>query len=97
MLTVALARLRLSGSLTAALEMTDALEGRVCSSVQVALAELIDKVGGSLTPTTLSAAVTAALDSAPSLTVQLRMRLVSDPKSVGFSPPLKRTDCSTVS
>src|ERR1700738_4782075 len=96
MLTVALARLRLSGSLAVAPLMTDTVEGEVCSSVQVELAEVTARVGGSLTLTTLKVAVTAALERAPSVTVQAGVRCVSEPKSVGFSPPLKRTDCRTL-
>src|SRR5580704_6706709 len=93
MLTVALARLRLSGSLAVAPEMTETVEGEVCSSVQVELAEVIARVGGSLTLVMVTVVVESELVSWPprvvplgSIACQVRVRVGFEPKSVGFSP-----------
>jgi hypothetical protein len=44
-----------------------------------------ESVGGSFTPTTVTVSLCGALSIRPSLTVQARTRLLSEPKSVGLS------------
>src|SRR5262249_10124295 len=97
--TVALTRLRLSGSVTDTLgdNVTNA-----CSSVKDALAATFDKVGGSLTLVTLTVEVTGVLTSTPpfavplgSIKVEVAVPAGSEPKLVGFSPALKVTESRT--
>ena len=74
--TVALARLKLSGSPTAT--APDNVTAPP-SSVKCALAATLPSVGGSLTPTTLTVSVCTALSSRPSFTVHTKARVVSEP------------------
>src|SRR5215471_2097278 len=90
--TVALATLTSSGSLTT--NVLDSVVGPACSSVYCAVVAPLANVGASLTLVMLMVDVAVPMLLPPPLsstTVQVTVRLGSEPKSVGFSPAEKVT------
>src|SRR5690242_9294604 len=93
--TVALTSLRLSGSETASVgEIVVADDGETVSDEAT-----FESVGASLTLVMVTVVVCAVLvsnEADPSLSTQVTVRVVLDPKLVGFSPAEKVTLSSTV-
>src|ERR1700693_5711641 len=90
--TVALARLRLSVSKTETLP--DRVAGVACSSVQAVSVATLESTGGSLIGVMLTvvvATVLRLLEPWPSLSIQVTVRVGSEPESVGFSLDAKGT------
>src|SRR5580704_7159878 len=94
-LTVAPARLRLSGSLT---ETADDSVAAAPSSVYAAVVATLLNVGGSLTLVMLTVDVTAVLklfEPEPSLSTQVNVRVGFEPKLVGFSAAVLNVTASS--
>ena len=93
--TVALASVRLSGSVTAT---APASVTAPAASVNCWLVATLPSVGGWLrlvTETVVVTAVLRLLEAPPSLSTQVTVRVGSEPKSVGFWPALNVTVSST--